>query len=131
VNTPPLQIEKSLSDLITARRPAVPAISDFPREVGKRLRLERMAFEWRQADLAKRAGVSAQTVKSAEKGESISYESILRLLLALGHGGDFLQMLEAPNFPNLRAHERYLELKTSSSKSLGGKRVRTKIQEQP
>lgn len=119
---------KSLSDFIADRRPTAPSITEFPREVGDRLRLQRMAFEWRQTDLAKRAGVSVQTVKSVEKGEAISYESVLRLLLALGHGGDFLKMLEAPNFPHLRAHERYLELKTSPS-LLGGKRVRTKSPE--
>lgn len=121
---------KSLSELLSARRAPPPTITDFPREVGERLRLQRMAFEWRQADLARQAGVSVQTVKSAEKGESISYESILRLLLALGHGGDFLKMLEAPNFPSLQAHERYLALKSAPAQSLGGKRVRTKSLEQ-
>lgn len=116
---------KSLSDFITNRRPLPPSITEFPREVGERLRLQRVAFEWRQTDLAKRAGVSVQTVKSVEKGQAISYKSLLRLLLALGHGGDFLKMLEAPNFPHLRAHERYHALKTTPSLS-GGKRVRTK-----
>lgn len=119
---------KSLSEFIAGRRPTAPSIAEFPREVGERLRLQRLAFEWRQTDLAKRAGVSVQTVKSVEKGEAISYESMLRLLLALGQGGDFLKMLEAPNFPHLRAHERYHALKATPSLA-GGKRVRTKSPE--
>jgi transcriptional regulator with XRE-family HTH domain len=117
---------KNLSDLIASRRPEAPSIIEFPLEVGKRLRLQRMAFLWRQADLAKRAGVSVQTVKSAEKGETISSESLLRLLLALSQGADFLKMLEAPNFPNLKAHEHFIQLMTAPGRSLGGRRVRTK-----
>lgn len=117
---------KSLSDFIASRRIQTPSISDFPREVGNRLRLQRMAFEWRQADLAKRAGVSVQTIKSAEKGETISSESLLRILMALNQGADFLKMLEAPNFPNLKAHELFIELTHAPGRNLGSRRVRTK-----
>lgn len=120
---------KSLSDLLGAGRPTVPTTDDFPRAVGSRLRLQRMAFAWRQSDLAIRAGVSVQTVKAVEKGQSIAYDSLLRLLLALGQGGDFLQMLESPNFPDLASHERYLALRKAPVKSLGHRRVRLKPSE--
>jgi transcriptional regulator with XRE-family HTH domain len=113
---------KSLSELVAERRHEPPSLSEFPREVGDRLRHQRMAFSLRQSDLAERAGVSVQTIKSVEKGESISYENLFRVLLALGHGVDFLRMLESPHFPSLRAQERYLELK--SPRTLHAKRVR-------
>jgi transcriptional regulator with XRE-family HTH domain len=88
-----------------------------------------MAFDWRQSDLAERAGVSVQTVKALEKGEAVSYESLLRLLLAFGHGGDFLRMLEAPNFPHLRAHDRYLALREEDAPGATRKRIRRKVSE--
>ena len=113
---------KSLNELVPAPRRKPPSLSAFPSEVGARLRRQRMAFGWRQADLAERAGVSVQTVKAMEKGESIAYESLLRLLLALGHGADFLRMLESPHFPTLRAQELYLEL--SATDTLKARRVR-------
>ena len=113
---------KSLHELVPAPQRKPPSLSTFPSEVGARLRRQRMAFAWRQADLAERAGVSVQTVKAMEKGEPIAYESLLRLLLALGHGADFLRMLESPHFPTLRAQERYLEL--SATNTLKARRVR-------
>ncbi len=122
---------RSLDDLISPRRTPVPSIADFPRALGVRLRRQRIAFDWRQADLAEQAGVSVQTIKSLEKGNAISYESLLRVLLALGHGGDFLQMLDAPHFPHLRAHERFIEMKTAPWPALGGKRVRPKLRMKP
>ncbi|WP_082582902.1 helix-turn-helix domain-containing protein [Frateuria sp. Soil773] len=117
---------KTLNDLVSSRRRQAVSIEEFPLAVGARVRRQRIAFDLRQSDLAKQAGVSVQTIKSAEKGEAISYESLLRVLLALGHGGDFLQMLDSPNFPHLRAHERFLELKTSAAPDLKIKRVRPK-----
>ena len=113
---------KTLMKMVSGQHRKPPLLSDFPREVGARLRRQRMAFAWRQADLAERAGVSVQTVKAMEKGEPVAYESLLRLLLALGHGVDFLRMLESPHFPTLRAQERYLEL--SQTPALPAKRVR-------
>lgn len=117
---------KSLSDFVASRRVKAPSMLEFPQEVGKRLRLQRMAFGLRQSDLAKKAGVSVQTVKSAEKGETISSESLLRLLLALSQGRDFLKMLETPNFPSLKAHEHFIQLMSAPLPRLGGRRVRTK-----
>ena len=63
---------RDLSDLMAQRRPDVPTMDNFPPEVGRRLRLQRIAFKWRQADLAARAGVSVQTIKAVEKGQAVS-----------------------------------------------------------
>lgn len=105
---------KTLHELIYAHRREPPSLSDFPREVGDRVRLQRLAFSWCQAELAERADVSAETIKSMEEGGHIAIEDLYRVLLTLGHGVDFLRMLESPHFPTLRAHERYLELKSAS-----------------
>lgn len=117
---------KQLSDFIGKRRLAPPSMDTFPMEVGRRVRLQRIAFGWRQSDLAMRAGVSVQTIKAVEKGEAISSSNLLRVLLALNQGSDFLEMLEAPNFPSLKAHEHYLQLTSAKDPSLSGRRVRTK-----
>lgn len=119
---------KQLSEFI-GERPGKPVSMDnFPIEVARKLRLQRMAFMWRQADLAERAGVSVQTVKSVEKGEAISSWNLLRILLALDQGADFLKMLGSPNFPSLEAHEQYIQLTSSNEPSLPGRRrVRSKV----
>jgi transcriptional regulator with XRE-family HTH domain len=122
---------KTLNEIISRQRPKPPSIADFPRSVGDRLRRQRVAFDWRQSDLAERAGVSVQTIKAMEKGEAVSYENLLRLLLVFGHARDFLQILEAPNFPDLRAHERFLELEATPASNLAKKRVRPKVSERP
>lgn len=85
-----------------------------------------MAFAWRQADLAERAGVSESTIKAAEKGSPVSSGNLLRLLLALGHGSDVLKMLDSPHYPNLDAQARFFEMKPASSPVLATKRVRPK-----
>ena len=113
---------KTLKEMVAEHRRKPPSLSEFPREVGDRLRHQRLAFHWRQADLAEQAGVSVQTIKAMEKGEHVSYENLFRVLLALGHGVDFLRMLESPHFPSLRAQERYLEL--TEPNALHGRRVR-------
>jgi transcriptional regulator with XRE-family HTH domain len=118
---------KSLDDLLSKQRSEAPSASEFPRAVGERIRRQRMAFHWRQTDLAKRAGVSESTIKAMEKGSAISSENLLRLLLALGHGSDVLNMLEAPHYPTLEAQARFFEMKPASSPALATKRVRPKM----
>lgn len=118
----------SLEDLLgrsRIREPSdAPPMADFLEQIGERLRLQRAAFEWRQADVAERAGVSVQTVKAVEKGEMVSGESFFRLLTAFGHAPDLLKMLESPHFPTLHSHQRYVELKGSATPLV--KRVRSK-----
>ncbi|RUL67696.1 helix-turn-helix domain-containing protein [Dyella choica] len=118
---------KSLDDLISRHRPKVPSAAEFPRQVGERIRRQRMAFHWRQVDLAERAGVSESTIKAMEKGSAISSDNLLRLLLALGHGADVLKMLDAPHYPNLDAQARFFGNKSISARTLATKRVRPKL----
>lgn len=113
---------KTLQDLIGGPGRAAPLLQDFPRQIGDRVRRQRLAFHWRQEDFARRAGVSVQTIKALEKGDAISYENLFRLLLALGHGADFLRMLESPHFPDLDAQERFIAL--AHADDVRGKRVR-------
>jgi DNA-binding XRE family transcriptional regulator len=113
---------KNLHEIVGRHHVDSPSLIDFPLAVGERLRRQRVAFHWRQVDLAQQAGVSVQTVKAMEKGKSISYENLIRMLLAFGHGIDFLRMLETPHFPNLRAQERYVEL--DKPDALHKKRIR-------
>ncbi|GEM_PF-717624 len=122
---------KNLSDFIGEYREIPPSVDAFPTEVGRRLRLQRIAFGWRQSDLALHAGVSVQTIKKVEKGEAISSSNLLRILLALSQGTDFLNMLAAPNFPSLKAHDRYVQLTSPKAPSLLGRRVRTKAKTTP
>jgi DNA-binding XRE family transcriptional regulator len=113
---------KSLHEIVGLRPHQPPSLSDFPLAVGERLRRQRVAFRWRQVDLAEQAGVSVQTIKAIEKGKSISYENLIRVLLTFGHGTDFLRMLETPHFPNLHAQERFVEL--DQPEALQKKRIR-------
>jgi len=115
---------KHLSEFIDKRWRETPTMDTFPMEVGRRIRLQRIAFRWRQSDLALRAGLPVQAIKALEKGETISSLDLLRILLAVNEGSDFLRMLEAPNFPNLKAHERYLRLTSGRDPRVLGRGVR-------
>ncbi|SAI71692.1 transcriptional regulator%2C y4mF family [Bordetella ansorpii] len=118
---------KTLDDLLRVDQGYEPVLSNMlevSRQIGERLRRQRVAFDWRQADVAERAGVSVQTVKAVEKGDPVSGESLLRLLLAFGHGCDLIRMLESPHFPDLDSHQRYVEMggaATSVHKRVRGK----------
>lgn len=113
---------KSLHEMLGLDRKEAPPFCDFLLAVGERLRRQRLAVQWRQSDLAKRAGVSVQTIKAMEKGTPISCENLIRVLLTFGHGMDFLRMLETPHFPNLLAQERFIEL--DRPEALHNKRIR-------
>jgi len=120
----------SLDSLLEGRRSSepesAPTVADVWEQIGERLKRQRVAFEWRQSDVADRAGVSVQTVKSVEKGGVVSGESFFRLLIAFGHGPDLLKMLESPHFPDLQSHQRFVESKHASEPA--SKRVRCKAE---
>lgn len=52
-------------------------------EIGGRLRGERLSQNLTQGDLADRAGVTVNTVRSAEQGRNISLDTLIRLMRAL------------------------------------------------
>lgn len=53
-------------------------------ELGGRLRRLRLQQNIRQADLARRAGVSTRTVSNLESGADVQLSTVIRLLRALG-----------------------------------------------
>jgi len=53
-------------------------------ELGGRLRRNRIRRDLTQADLAREAGVSVDTVKRVESGRAIGTDNLLRVLRALG-----------------------------------------------
>ncbi len=54
------------------------------RELGQRLRAQRLQQNLQQAELAARAGVSEGTVRNLETKGQATLESLLRIIIALG-----------------------------------------------
>ena len=52
-------------------------------ELGKRLKEQRFALNFSQADLAEKAGVSKRTVERIESGESTQMSNFIRILRGL------------------------------------------------
>lgn len=102
----------------------MPSVSGVMQGMGALLKRQRMAFAWRQADVAGRAGVSVQTVKAMEAGDAVSGESLLRILMAFGHAPDLLGMLASPHYPDLRSHERFVRMGSESTPT--ARRIRSK-----
>ncbi|HEY4144374.1 helix-turn-helix transcriptional regulator, partial [Pinirhizobacter sp.] len=98
---------KNISDPPIFQTPRRVATEDLAEEVGARVRRQRVAFGWRQSELASRAGVSVQTIHAMENGRSISSDNFLRVLSALEHGVDVLKVLEQPHFPSMEAFDRF------------------------
>ena len=66
------------------------------KELGSRLRRERIASELKQTDLAARAALSFHTVAAAERGQPVTTESLARILSALGYEGTLVDLLPEP-----------------------------------
>lgn len=64
------------------------------RELGRRLRVQRLAQAWSQEELAVRAGVSSGTVKNIEGKGQASLESLIRLVVALGVADELAPLFE-------------------------------------
>lgn len=56
--------------------------------LGQRLRARRLAAGWSQSDLARRAGLSAGTVKNLELKGQASLDSFIHIVSALGLAGE-------------------------------------------
>ena len=59
------------------------------RSLGGRIRERRIAARLQQARLAKRAGVSRNTVLRLENGENVGVEQLLRVAIALDAAAEF------------------------------------------
>lgn len=99
----------SLDDFILSGR-AAPPLSDAQllSAIATSVRRQRRAFGLRQEDLALRANVSRQAIKSLERGARVTAATLVRVLVALGHGKDLVSVLESPHYPSIAAHERFV-----------------------
>jgi putative transcriptional regulator len=65
-------------------------------ELGSRVRRQRVAQGLKQQELAARAAVSKHVLSSLENGRSVTVESLIRVLRALGYGEALIDVLPAP-----------------------------------
>ena len=56
---------------------------ELQEQLGKRLKLQRIARNYSQMELAKKAGVSLKTLRNLEHGNGSSVETLIRTLKAL------------------------------------------------
>lgn len=52
--------------------------------LGSRLKQERLIRQWTQAELARRAGITASTLSNLEAGRNISLETLVQVAMVLG-----------------------------------------------
>lgn len=71
-----------------------------------RLRVERLALQMTQADVASRAGVGVNTVSNLEAGRNVSVENLVRVAMVLGRTKE-LEGLFMPRLDSLDDIRRY------------------------
>ena len=74
---------------------------DTLKELGSRLRHQRIAAELKQSELAARAAVSTDTLSALENGRPVTTETLARVLEALGQGDVLEQLLPVPTISPL------------------------------
>lgn len=85
-----------------------------------RLRKERINQQMTQSELAKRTGISVNTLSNLESGKNTGFENIIRVAMVLGRT-DELESLFKPkleNLDDLRRYESALTRKRIRNKSL-------------
>ena len=55
------------------------------KEFGERIKANRIRAGFTQEELSKRSGVAKRTVERAEKGESVQFLNVIKILRALGY----------------------------------------------
>ncbi|SDH11849.1 helix-turn-helix domain-containing protein [Paraburkholderia phenazinium] len=96
-----------LFDLATA--------DEIARELGQRLRTQRLAQNLQQSELAARAGVSERAVRNLERTGKATLESLLRVAMALGLAGSLSPLFEyRPN--SIRAMENANDIRERASR---------------
>jgi transcriptional regulator with XRE-family HTH domain len=80
--------------------------SEIVKRLCERLRMERMAQEMTQADLAGRAGIGINTVSNLEAGRNVGFENIIRVAIALGRTKE-LEGLFQPKLDSIADIHRY------------------------
>jgi transcriptional regulator with XRE-family HTH domain len=71
------------------------------RSLAERAKALRLHRAWTRATLARRAGVSAASLKRFETSGAASLELVLRLAFAMGCLGDFAQAFQVPEAASL------------------------------
>lgn len=93
--------------------------NEIVRALCERLRKERLAQQLTQADVAARAGISANTVSNLEAGKNVAFENVVRIAMLLGRANE-LEALFKPKLDSLDDILRY-------EHSAGRKRIRKKL----
>lgn len=65
-------------------------------EVGQRIRQQRIAMGLKQKELAEKAAVSPDTLSALENGKSVTVETLVRVLNAMGYSEALVNLLPAP-----------------------------------
>ncbi|MGC1381715.1 MAG: helix-turn-helix transcriptional regulator [Candidatus Baltobacteraceae bacterium] len=68
---------------------------EIAQRVGRQAADLRLALGRRQADVATASGVSLQTLRRFEKGESVGFDAVVKIALALGAERDFASLFPA------------------------------------
>lgn len=72
----------------------------------ERLRMERLAQQMTQADVAGRAGIGTNTVSNLEAGRNVGVENLVRVAMVLGRSQE-LEALFQPKLDSLDDIRRY------------------------
>jgi len=75
--------------------------SEISKEVAQRVKLRRKEKKWTQSELAKRAGMSFASYKRFEQIHEISFDSLIKIAIALNMEKDFDSLFANKIFSSL------------------------------
>jgi transcriptional regulator with XRE-family HTH domain len=95
----------------------IASIEALQRDLGRRLEALRLGRNIQQAQLAKEAGVSRRTITRLESGQSVSLDTLLRVMRALGLSSRLAALLPEPSVqPVERVRSKSKERKRASAR---------------
>lgn len=97
------------------------SIEALQADLGRRIELLRLGRNIQQFELAREAGVSRRTITRLENGESVSLDTLLRVMRALGISGRLASLLPDPT---VRPVDR-VRLKGKERKRASGRKTKT------
>lgn len=88
--------------------------------LGRRIEKIRLARNWTWEKLAEEAGVTWRTIANLEKGNKVSLDTFIRVMIALGLQGNIQMLLPDPTIrPMERINTKSTERKRASRKKEG------------